>query len=332
MSLRELGIDRAAIRGFLGGLFDGALAGTFVELRFRSGRGMGQYFREVGQLPRVEARIAQLARTTDVFVGVVPRRRRGGGRADLVEEAAVAWADCDGAEAVEALRRFHPRPSMLVASGGGCNRHAYWFLREPVEVNALERANRRLAVALAADPASTDGARILRPAGSLSFKAGPPVPVSLLFLDPGPRLSLTELVGGLPEAPAEPSPVRRVRVPRVDGGDPLLAIPPPVYVERLTGRRPNRDGKVRCPFHDDRSPSLHVFERPERGWFCFGCRRGGSIYDFVALLWRVNPRGADFLGLRHELGRTFGLEIAGRADAWPEGAIPGGPSTRASRT
>jgi hypothetical protein len=69
MSLQELGIDRAAIRGFLGGLFDGAPRGAFVELRFRSDRGMGQYFRDVGQLARVEARIAQLARTTDVFVG-----------------------------------------------------------------------------------------------------------------------------------------------------------------------------------------------------------------------------------------------------------------------
>jgi DNA primase len=101
-------------------------------------------------------------------------------------------------------------------------------------------------------------------------------------------------------------------------GDPLLAIPPPVYVERLTGRRPNRDGKLRCPFHDDRSPSLHVFERPKRGWSCFGCRRGGSIYDFAALLWGVKARGAEFLGLRRELGRAFGLEIAGRADDWPE--------------
>jgi hypothetical protein len=155
--------------------------GALVELRLRNSRGMGQYFGDVGQLRRVEARIAELARTTDVFVGVVPRRRRGGGRADLVDEVAVAWADCDGAEAVGALRRFRPRPSMVVASGSGCNRHAYWFLREPVAVGELERANKRLAVALAADPASTDGARILRPAGSLSFKACPPVPVSLLL-------------------------------------------------------------------------------------------------------------------------------------------------------
>jgi hypothetical protein len=238
----------------------------------------------------------------------------------------VAWTDCDGAEAVGALRRFRPRPSMVVASGSGCNRHAYWFLREPAEVGELERANKRLAVALGADPGSTDGARILRPAGSLSFKAAPPLPVSLLFLDPGARVSLTELVGGLPEPPAEPSPVRRMLAPRAAGGDRLLAISPREYVERLTGRRPDRGGKIRCPFHRDDDPSLHVFAEPERGWFCFGCRRGGSVYDFAALLWRVNPRGTDFVRLRRELGRAFGLELAGRVGARSEGAIPGGLS------
>jgi hypothetical protein len=33
---------------------------------------------------------------------------------------------------------------------------------------------------------------------------------------------------------------------------------------------------VRCPFHDDHHPSLHVDADGCR-WFCFGCRRGGGI-------------------------------------------------------
>jgi CHC2 zinc finger/RepB DNA-primase from phage plasmid len=325
-------VDRAMIGRFLGELFAGVAPGAVVELRFRRSRGMGQCFREVRELWRVEAEIAQLALGTDVFVGVVPRRRRRGRREDLADQAGVVWADCDGPESVEALRRFRPAPSMVVASGSGLNRHAYWFLHEPVEIEELECANRRLAFALGADRASTDGARILRPAGSLSFKHRPPTAVRLLLVDGEARFGVEDVVRGLREPSSEPRPRRPAGGPsRRLSGDPLLAIPPPIYVERLTGRRPNREGKVRCPFHHDRSPSLHVFERPERGWFCFGCRRGGSIYDFAALLWRVSPRGADFLGLRRELGREFGLEIAGRADAWPEDAIPGAPSTRASR-
>lgn len=90
----------------------------------------------------------------------------------------------------------------------------------------------------------------------------------------------------------------RVRVP---GDDPLLEIPPREYVEVLTGTSVGRDGKVSCPFHEDRSPSLHVFDEPERGWFCFGCGAGGSVYDFAARLWGSGVRGKQFLGLRRDL-------------------------------
>ncbi len=36
------------------------------------------------------------------------------------------------------------------------------------------------------------------------------------------------------------------------------------------------DVMVRCPFHDDHQPSLHVDAEGCR-WFCFGCRRGGGV-------------------------------------------------------
>jgi hypothetical protein len=38
----------------------------------------------------------------------------------------------------------------------------------------------------------------------------------------------------------------------------------------------DREVMVRCPFHDDHRPSLHVDPVGCR-WFCFGCRRGGGI-------------------------------------------------------
>jgi len=83
--------------------------------------------------------------------------------------------------------------------------------------------------------------------------------------------------------------------------DLLRLVPPPVYFERLTGVRVGRSGKVRCLFHDDRVPSLHVFREPGRGWYCFGCGRGGSIYDLAALLSGRSTRGSDFRELRREL-------------------------------
>jgi hypothetical protein len=54
---------------------------------------------------------------------------------------------------------------------------------------------------------------------------------------------------------------------------------------------------------------LHVYETPERGWYCFGsCRRGGTIYDLAAPLYGLQARGDDFKRLRAKLRRTFGLD------------------------
>ena len=84
-----------------------------------------------------------------------------------------------------------------------------------------------------------------------------------------------------------------------------------LYVHRLLGREVPRHRKVRCPFHPDRHASLHVYETAERGWYCFGrCRRGGTIYDLAAPLYGYTVRGDDFLRLRAELHRLFGLDAA----------------------
>jgi putative DNA primase/helicase len=42
-----------------------------------------------------------------------------------------------------------------------------------------------------------------------------------------------------------------------------------------------RDRKVRCQFHEDRSPSLHVYDN---GWHCYGCDEGGDAIDLVQRL------------------------------------------------
>ena len=40
------------------------------------------------------------------------------------------------------------------------------------------------------------------------------------------------------------------------------------------------------------------------------CRRGGTIYDLAAPLYGYDPRGDDFLRLRDELRRLFGLDAS----------------------
>jgi hypothetical protein len=62
-------------------------------------------------------------------------------------------------------------------------------------------------------------------------------------------------------------------------------------------------------FHDDQTPSLQLYE--DRSWYCFGCRIGGTNYDFAAQLWLtgqsrndgdgVKLRGRDFVVVRQRL-------------------------------
>ena len=295
---------------FLAALAGSAGRGELLELRYRldDGQRMGQVFDRPTRLRELATRAVALGRRTDVYVGCAPRTRRHGGR-DAVKRAFVLWVDCDGEHAVVALEDFEPAPSIVIASGTGSNRHAYWPLTEPLAAEEIERANRRLAHALGADPASADAARILRVPSTLSHKHAPPTPIEAIRLDAEPRVSAVDVVGSLPDPPA-PS---RSTVPPTEhrGDDPLLAIAPDIYVRRLLGVEVPRHRKVLCPFHEDRHASLHVYETAERGWYCFGrCRHGGTIYDLAAPLYGYTARGDGFLRLRAELRRLFGLDGA----------------------
>lgn len=88
---------------------------------------------------------------------------------------------------------------------------------------------------------------------------------------------------------AKPVPTQTYQ-PRDLSGDPLAGIDPPAYVWLLTGVQVNRAGKCPCPLpgHDDWAGdggSFHAYPRPENGWYCYGCDRGGDIYNLAQHLW-----------------------------------------------
>jgi len=89
--------------------------------------------------------------------------------------------------------------------------------------------------------------------------------------------------------------------------DALDRIPPREYVEALTGVEIPHHGSICCPLpdHDERNPSFRAYDDPARGWFCFGCGRGGTIFDFGAALWGMDTRGRAFHELRRELAREL---------------------------
>jgi RepB DNA-primase from phage plasmid/CHC2 zinc finger len=283
-------------------LVGGRTSGRLIEIRYATGRGgMGRMFIPARRTGAAVRMIATLAARTDVYCGVLLRARHAGGR-DALADPQLVWVEIDRPDALDRLKQFEHSPSMTVLSGSPGHAHAYWQLDAPVDVAELEHANRRLAHRLGGDLASVDGARILRPCGTLSHKHQPPSPVSLAAHHPARRYPLTELVHGLEDPPARSraalgGAAGRGRVSDLD--ELLLAIPASTYVRQLAGLEPRRDGKVNCPFHDDADPSLQLYD--DGTFYCFGCGAGGSIYDFAARLWSTGTKGREFLALRQRL-------------------------------
>ena len=67
---------------------------------------------------------------------------------------------------------------------------------------------------------------------------------------------------------------------------------------------------ARCPFHDDRTPSLKL--NPEF-FYCFGCGTKGDVVDLVAKLFELTPYEA-----AKKLAEDFGIEK-------PPPGVPKGP-------
>ncbi len=137
--------------------------GHLIEIRSKIPAGAMHQTFTAATRPQLAAKtITRLAARTDVYVGVLLRRRRGGGR-DACEHSHLVFVEIDRADGAQRLARYRCPPTMIIASvGSPGHAHAYWQLHEPIGLDELETANRRLAVRLGGDLASVDAARILR--------------------------------------------------------------------------------------------------------------------------------------------------------------------------
>jgi hypothetical protein len=97
--------------------------------------------------------------------------------------------------------------------------------------------------------------------------------------------------------------------------DPFYSMEATRYIEALTGHEATHGRMFRCPFHADgqeRTPSLHATDLIPARWYCHGCQRGGTIYDFAALLWGIEPRREGFALIHSRLADTL---LAGSSSA-----------------
>jgi hypothetical protein len=280
--------------------------GRFLEIRaIARDRPIERSFVSARQPELAAARITSAARDRDVYVGVALRTTRQAGGKQAIDGSHLAYIECDTPDATHALNDFEHPASMLIASGTPGHIHAYWQLEHRYPSEIVEHTNRQLAAHLHGDPASIDIARILRPPGTLNHKHQPAAPVRLLAHRPDTRYTPAQLTARLPD-PHQGLHGHRdtVTAPARDAVDARLrAIPAATYAHALTGRTPDRAGKIKCPFHNDNTPSLQLY--PDGTFYCFGCRRGGTIYDFAATLWQMPLRGPAFIQLRDRLAEAL---------------------------
>lgn len=84
---------------------------------------------------------------------------------------------------------------------------------------------------------------------------------------------------------------------------------------RVTLKKAGRNFKGLCPFHQEKSPSFIV--SPDRQTFhCFGCGKGGSIFDFFMLTYHV-----DFSEALESLADMAGVKLERKFSETPEAKL-----------
>ena len=79
------------------------------------------------------------------------------------------------------------------------------------------------------------------------------------------------------------------------------AVPMRAAAERF-GLEVNYAGMVRCPFHDDHTPSMKLYDNH---FYCFGCGRHGDVVDLTAELFCIPPYDAAC-----KLADDFGMDAS----------------------
>ena len=324
----------------LAGPHDGR-AGRFIDVRWPQPQlrtGMGKEYLPADEIAAAAAVIEGLAKRLDVYIGVALHDREAGDGSS-VTRSHLAWADVYREDAQELLDAFPHAPTMTVASGSPGRRHAYWLLHDVVPIDEVMTANRKLAGAFAQrDPETGEWLRdpksksliggdlsagvsrvsMLRPAGTYNYKRGERNPVRITDLAGSRSYDLNTLVHDLedPKPPRPPyvpadGPIAGIRLenPTIDSAHQALkTLDARVWIPRLTGVELVLDDRMCCPFHEERTPSLKAY--PNGSWYCYGCHRGGRIFDFAALLEGRDTRGSAFIELRADLARRLlGIEL-----------------------
>lgn len=189
-------------REVLAAIFDGCEG--LIELRALPSKARTHV--AVTDLPRVLA-FASAHAHENLYFGVATRRDASGGSLEHCQQLGALFVDVDGPDRT-ALDRFRLPPSIIIASGRDGGVHAYWLLKEPVnvqtELQRLRSLLRRLARAVGGDLVAAELARVLRLPAYRNHKYTPPRPIRIERFEPERRYTLDDLDDLLPDDPDEP--------------------------------------------------------------------------------------------------------------------------------
>lgn len=74
---------------------------------------------------------------------------------------------------------------------------------------------------------------------------------------------------------------------------------------RKMGLRPDAHGFCKCPFHQEKTGSLRLYDG-QRGFYCFGCGASGSVIDLAMRFYGIGFKQALMrLDLDHNLGLSL---------------------------
>lgn len=111
----------------------------------------------------------------NIYFGVLPRKKHGGGTQDDVASGRVLWADLDHVDRKEAgenlVKSKLPHPSLIIFSGHGY--HFYWRLNELLPPEELSTLCKSVSSRLNSDSKVCDSARLLRFPGFFNRKDAP---------------------------------------------------------------------------------------------------------------------------------------------------------------
>lgn len=109
------------------------------------------------------------------------------------------------------------------------------------------------------------------------------------------------------------------------------SVPISTYFRDYLNLYVSSEGKIRCPIHDESTPSFHYSDTRKRG-NCFGCHAGGTVVEIHLHITRKNvPDYSQFRAIV-DLARKYGIDLPDLMDPTITDALRIKKSTRERRT